>query len=156
LSSRELLTFLLLLVLPLERGEQIWKMRLTSSMRRVSGFLFPEELTRRGRPAMHAVCLIVSCLTVTEPTMTRPSRLYASTLLLAATPILTVLSLPANACNVVGYKNGEPLCATTSDGKGQVYKDGRSFVQKRIANYRARQVQQQWSTRIVAHRGARW
>jgi hypothetical protein len=25
---------------------------------------------------------------------------------------------PANACKVVGYTNGEPLCATTSDGKG--------------------------------------
>jgi hypothetical protein len=25
---------------------------------------------------------------------------------------------PASACKVVGYKNGEPLCATTSDASG--------------------------------------
>ncbi len=42
-------------------------------------------------------------------------------------PVLLVAfqAVPASACMVVGYKNGEPLCATTSDGPGQPYTDAR-------------------------------
>jgi hypothetical protein len=38
---------------------------------------------------------------------------------------LFVFTVPANACKVVGYRNGEPVCMTTSDGKGQPYTDAR-------------------------------
>jgi len=39
--------------------------------------------------------------------------------------LVSVLALsigPANACHVVGYKNGEALCETTSDGERKPYK----------------------------------
>lgn len=35
------------------------------------------------------------------------------------------MTLPASACKYVGYRNGEPHCITTSDGRGQPYADGR-------------------------------
>ena len=41
---------------------------------------------------------------------------------LALVPLFAFQSVPASACHVVGHKNGEPLCETTSDGNGQVYK----------------------------------
>jgi hypothetical protein len=40
--------------------------------------------------------------------------------LLALIPVLA-LATPANACHVIGHKNGEALCETTSDGPGQPY-----------------------------------
>ena len=42
-------------------------------------------------------------------------------------PFLAFQTVPASACNVVGYgSDGEPLCATTSDGAGQPYTDASS------------------------------
>jgi hypothetical protein len=31
--------------------------------------------------------------------------------LIVVAPVVVVLSAPANACKIVGYKNGQPLCA---------------------------------------------
>jgi hypothetical protein len=45
--------------------------------------------------------------------------------LITLVPLLAFQTMPASACNVVGYANGEPLCATTSDGHGQPYTDAR-------------------------------
>jgi hypothetical protein len=42
--------------------------------------------------------------------------------------VLALQSVPASACQVVGYANGEPQCMTTSDGPGQPYTDGRTTV----------------------------
>lgn len=42
---------------------------------------------------------------------------------LAFASLLAMGTLPASACKVVGHtSSGERLCASTSDGKGQVYK----------------------------------
>jgi hypothetical protein len=49
-----------------------------------------------------------------------------SLLLIAPVLLIACQTVAANACHVVGYKNGEPLCATTSDGPGQPYTDGRA------------------------------
>jgi hypothetical protein len=62
--------------------------------------------------------------------------------------VLVLHSGPASACKVVGYRNGEPLCATTSDGKGQQYTDGRSARDK-LALERQRR-------RVIKHQGANW
>jgi hypothetical protein len=35
---------------------------------------------------------------------------------------LALSTVPASACHVVGYKNGEAICQTTSDGEGKPYK----------------------------------
>jgi len=45
-------------------------------------------------------------------------------------PLVAFAPTSASACKVVGYANGEPLCATTSDSHG--YVDGRSPAQKHI------------------------
>jgi hypothetical protein len=45
--------------------------------------------------------------------------------LITLVPLLAFQTMPASACNIVGYKNGEPLCGTTSDGAGQPYTDAR-------------------------------
>ena len=42
--------------------------------------------------------------------------------LLALIPILALATArPSAACHVIGHKNGEALCETTSDGPGQGY-----------------------------------
>jgi hypothetical protein len=47
--------------------------------------------------------------------------------LITLVPFLAFQTVPASACNVVGYgSDGEPLCATTSDGAGQPYIDASS------------------------------
>jgi hypothetical protein len=38
----------------------------------------------------------------------------------------------ASACHVVGYKNGEPICMSTSDGAGQSYKPVPIFVPPKL------------------------
>jgi hypothetical protein len=70
--------------------------------------------------------------------------------------VLVLHSGPASACKVVGYRNGEPLCATTSDGKGQQYTDGRSARDKRIAALRARLALERQRRRVIKHQGANW
>ena len=47
--------------------------------------------------------------------------------LITLVPLLAFQTMPASACNVVGYKNGEQLCETTSDGQGQPYTDARGY-----------------------------
>lgn len=75
----------------------------------------------------------------------------------AALAMLFVLhSGPANACKVVGYSNGEPLCARTSDGKGEQYTDGRSARDKHVAARRARLALERQRRRVIKHQGANW
>jgi hypothetical protein len=75
---------------------------------------------------------------------------------LAFLPLLVFQAAPANACHVVGYANGEPLCATTSDGKGQAYTDGRSWREKRLEAIRWRTELEHRKTRPIPHQGANW
>jgi hypothetical protein len=42
--------------------------------------------------------------------------------LLALVPVLALQTMPASACHVIGQRNGENICETTSDGAGQQYK----------------------------------
>src|SRR5262245_59487515 len=60
--------------------------------------------------------------------------------------ILAFTAAPASACKVVGHRNGEPVCMTTSDGKGQQYTDARNDrpvkVIKALAHLRIKQAQQ--------------
>ena len=76
--------------------------------------------------------------------------------LLALLPLLVFQAAPANACHVVGYANGEPLCATTSDRKGQAYTDGRSWREKRLEGIRWQKHLERQRTRPIPHQGANW
>jgi hypothetical protein len=50
--------------------------------------------------------------------MTKGRTIASIAMLAAALPMLVAVSAPAQACKVVGHKNGEPLCLTTSDATG--------------------------------------
>jgi hypothetical protein len=76
--------------------------------------------------------------------------------LIALAMLFVLGSGPASACKVVGYRNGEPLCATTSDGRGQQYTDGRSAREKHLAALRARLALERQKRRVIRHQGANW
>jgi hypothetical protein len=77
-------------------------------------------------------------------------------LLLMLAPLAIFQAAPASACKVVGYKNGEPLCAKVSDGAGQRYTDGRSARDKHLAHIRARLERARQARRTIAHQDAKW
>jgi hypothetical protein len=75
---------------------------------------------------------------------------FVTSAVVAGTIIGCSLPLPAYACNVVSIdiQTGEPLCATTSDGGGQNYTDGR---------YRRWQIERRiWDNRRPVYRHGNW
>jgi hypothetical protein len=80
--------------------------------------------------------------------------------LIAAVLLLAFQTSPASACKVVRYSSdGEPLCATTSDGKGQQYTDDRpnwSARDRWLTRLRHRRALEQQATRPIKHSGWGW
>jgi hypothetical protein len=77
--------------------------------------------------------------------------------LIMLVPLFAFQTVPASACNVVGHtSDGEPLCATTSDGKGQQYTDGRSRRDRWFARMRERRVLERQATTPIKHQGWNW
>lgn len=68
----------------------------------------------------------------------------------AAIGLCAVFASSAQACKVVGYKNGEPLCASKSDAGAQQYKPAhvpKAVEAKRIHDREVRERRRFWEIR---------
>ena len=85
--------------------------------------------------------------------MFRNTLIFATT----ATALTLAAASAASACNVVGHtSDGEPLCATTSDGAGQQYRDGRSGRDRWLERRRAERQSRLQALRPIRHQGWNW
>jgi hypothetical protein len=89
--------------------------------------------------------------------MFRNAILAAAAVAVVGTTLLVFQAGPANAaCHRVGYANGEPTCLVTSDGEGQPYTDGRSWVTRHMDQVRERRFLGQQKIKRINHQGANW